>query len=60
MARRRGYRWGVREDFSIGEVFDYEFAPADIKGVVRQIANDHGWAFQLVLRKPRAVHAAAI
>lgn len=55
-ARRRGYRWGIREDFSVGEIFSYQFTPADVKDLVRQIANDHGWAFQLTFTKPRPTH----
>ncbi len=28
-----------------------EFNPGDVKGVFRQVANDHGWAFELVVSK---------
>lgn len=49
--RRTARRWGVRPDFSVGEVLNYDFTPADVKDLIRQIANDHGWNFELVSRK---------
>ncbi|MBS3176859.1 hypothetical protein J4457_06515 [Candidatus Woesearchaeota archaeon] len=52
--KERGYRYGIKEDFSIGEVYNYKFNPSDIKDVIRQIANDHGWAFELVISKRQA------
>jgi hypothetical protein len=45
----RGYRWGIRDDFTIGEIYNYRFTPSNIKDIVRQIANDHGWSFELVV-----------
>jgi hypothetical protein len=50
---RRIHRWGISDDFSVGEIYNYEFKPSDIKGLVRQIVNDHGWTLQLTLVKPR-------
>ncbi len=55
--RRKTHRWGVREDFSVGEVLNYDFTPADVKDLVRQIVNDHGWNFQIVLLKRHAQYA---
>jgi len=52
--KRSGRRWGIGDDFSVGEIYDYRFNPGDVKDVVRQIANDHGWAFELKLTKPAA------
>ena len=52
--KERGYRWGIRNDFSIGEVYNYKFNPSDVKEIVRQIANDNGWAFELVTTKGQA------
>lgn len=54
---RRGHRWGIRDDFSVGEIYNYKFTPSDVKGVVGQIVNDHGWAFQLTLIKPHLSRA---
>lgn len=55
--RRTSRRWGIRPDFSIGEVLSYDFTPADVKDLVRQIANDHGWNFELVMLKRHAKYA---
>ncbi len=52
--KERGYAWGVRSDFTIGEIYNYKFNPNDIKEVIRQIANDHGWSFGLVTTKSQA------
>ena len=52
--KERSYRYGIREDFSIGEIYNYTFDPSQIKDVVRQIANDHGWAFELVTTRSQA------
>jgi len=52
--RRTSHRWGLRPDFSVGEVLRYDFTPADVKDLVRQIANDSGWDFELVFLKGRA------
>ena len=46
--KEQAYRWGIRDDFTIGEIYNYKFDPANVKDIVRQIANDHGWAFTLV------------
>ncbi len=50
----RGYRWGIKPDFRVGEIYNYRFNPNDIKEVIRQIANDHGWSFGLVTSKSQA------
>ncbi len=55
--RRASRRWGVRGDFSVGEVLNYDFTPSDVKDLVRQIVNDHGWNFQIVLLKRHAQYA---
>ncbi|HBJ35294.1 MAG TPA: hypothetical protein DDZ51_11180 [Planctomycetaceae bacterium] len=47
--RRAEHRWGVRPDFSVGEVVDYQFTPADVKDLVGQLVTDNGWNFDLVL-----------
>lgn len=52
--KERGYMFGIRGDFTVGEIFNYKFAPSDIKDVVRQIANERGWAFELVVSKGQA------
>ena len=52
--KQRGYRWGIRDDFTVGEIYNYRFSPSDVKDVIRQIANDHGWAFELVTTRGQA------
>lgn len=56
-AKRRGYRWGIRDDFSVGEIYNFQFTPNDLKEIIRQIVNDHGWVFELTLAKPRLSRA---
>lgn len=46
--RRAEHRWGVRPDFSVGEILNYQFTPADVKDLVGQLVTDHGWNFDLV------------
>ncbi len=52
--KERGYRWGIKPDFSVGEIYNYKFNPNDIKEILRQICNDNGWAFELVTTKGQA------
>ncbi|MEK6822494.1 MAG: hypothetical protein AABY13_01590 [Nanoarchaeota archaeon] len=52
--KERAYRWGIRPDFSVGEIYNYKFNPSDLKDVIRQIANDRGWAFEVVTTKGQA------
>ncbi len=52
--KERGYRWGIKSDFSVGEIYNYKFNPNDLKEVLRQICNDKGWAFELVTTKSQA------
>ncbi len=49
--RIRSFLYGIKEDGSIGEVYSYDFNPNDIKGVMRQIANENGWFFELHLSR---------
>ncbi|HLC20386.1 hypothetical protein J4219_03440 [Candidatus Woesearchaeota archaeon] len=51
-----GYRWGIKTDFTVGEIYNYKFNPNDIKEVIRQIANDQGWSFGLVTTKKQALY----
>lgn len=51
--RRSARRWAIGTDFRVGEVVNYEFRPDDVKHLVRQVANDAGWTFQLRLTKPK-------
>ncbi|MBI4144722.1 hypothetical protein HY493_00755 [Candidatus Woesearchaeota archaeon] len=52
--KERGYRWGIRTDGTIGEVYNYRFNPMQLKEVLRQVCNDNGWAFELVTTKGQA------
>lgn len=52
--KERGYRWGIKPDFSVGEIYNYKFNPLETKDVLRQICNDNGWAFELVTTKGQA------
>ena len=52
--KERAVMFGIRKDYTIGEIYNYKFAPSDIKDVIRQIANENGWAFELVVSKRRA------
>lgn len=56
--RRSGRRWAIGHDFKIGEVLNYRFSPDDVKDMIRQLANDAGWAFHLRLTKPKPTHVA--
>ncbi|MFH2020933.1 MAG: hypothetical protein ABIJ34_05935 [archaeon] len=49
--RIKSYRYGIKDDGSIGEIYKFDFRPNDVKDVVRQIANDNGWTFALYLHK---------
>lgn len=55
--KERGYRWGIRTDGTIGEVYNYKFNPMQLKEVLRQVCNDNGWAFELVTTKGQASYA---
>lgn len=57
--RRRQHRWGIGRDFRVSEVVNYDFSPDDVKDLVRQVANDAGWTFQLRLTKPKRVESSA-
>jgi hypothetical protein len=39
----RGEAWGVDEDFELGEIYDYEFAPQEIKTPVIDAILRSGW-----------------
>ena len=54
--KERGYRWGIKPDFSVGEIYNYKFNPSDLKEILRQIANDNGWAFEVVVSRAQASH----
>lgn len=49
--KEQSRRFGIKSDFSIGEVYKYTFNPDEMKDIVRQVANDNGWAFELVVTK---------
>jgi len=51
--RIKSYRFGIKEDGSIGEIYNFDFNPLDLKGLVRQIANDNGWNFIIYFSKWR-------
>lgn len=52
-SRIKSHFYGIKEDGSIGEVYKYDFTPTDIKGVIRQIANNNGWNFKVYFSKNR-------
>ncbi len=49
--KERAYAFGIKTDFSVGEIYNYKFDPEDVKDLLRQIANDNGWSFALVVSK---------
>lgn len=53
--KEKSYRYGIKEDYTVDEIYNYKFDPSDIKNLVRQIANDNGWAFGLVLYRKNAL-----
>jgi hypothetical protein len=44
-------RYAIKENGEIGEVMNFEFTPHEIKGVLKQLANDNGWNLQVVFSK---------
>lgn len=38
-----GKQWGIRENFSIGKVYDFKFNPAEVKGPVMNTILNNGW-----------------
>jgi len=51
--RERGYQYAIKKDYSIGEVYDYKFEPADVRNVIAQVATENGWDFMLCIKKPK-------
>jgi len=49
--RKKGFRYGIKTDGSIAEIYNYDFNPSDISQIIRQIANDNGWNFKLTIFK---------
>ncbi len=39
-----GKRWGIKENFQIGKVYDYKFTPQEIRNPVMNTTLQHGWA----------------
>jgi len=51
LKRERAIAFGIRPDFSVGELYNYKFNPEDVKDLLRQVANENGWSFALVVSK---------
>ena len=47
-------RYAIKENGSIGEVQNFEFSPNEIKAVIKQLANENGWAMKLVFGLKKA------
>ena len=50
-----GVQYGIREDKTIGKVYEYKFDINDIHGPLQKIALDGGWEFVEVLMKKHAM-----
>jgi hypothetical protein len=53
-----GVQYGVKEDGTLGKVYEYKFDINDIVGPVRKAALDGGWEFVEVMRKRNAMKPA--
>jgi hypothetical protein len=50
-----GVQYGIKEDKTIGKVYEYKFDINDIVSPVRKAALDGGWEFVEVMRKRNAI-----
>ena len=50
-----GVQYGVKEDGTLGKVYEYNFDIHDITGPVRKAVLDGGWEFVEVMRKRNAM-----
>lgn len=54
-----GVRYGIKDDFTIGKVYQYYFDVNKVRDPVRQTVKDTGWEFVQVVRKGHATYPRA-
>ena len=43
----RGQRWGIKENFRLGKIYDFKFSPSEIRNPVANTILDSGWSIRL-------------
>jgi len=43
----RGQRWGIKEDFRLGKIYDFKFSPSEIRNPVANTILNSGWSIRL-------------
>jgi len=44
-----GKAWGIRENFTLGKIYDYQFTPSEIKNPVMNTILQNGWTVKFAM-----------
>jgi hypothetical protein len=49
-----GVEYGIKEDLSLGKVYEYKFDVRNVRNPIKKVVRDSGWEFVPVVRKSHA------
>ena len=49
-----GVEYGIKEDLSLGKVYEYKFDVRNVRNPIKKVVRDSGWEFLPVVRKSHA------
>lgn len=51
-----GIQYGIKEDGTLGKVYDYKFDISMVRNSIKKLVEDNGWEFVPVIRKKNAIY----